>query len=582
LAAPITGISKFILDQLLAESVSADPDDGPIRKKLRLEDNGRYIDLVDKINGAEDGRDKLYVRDCMPDIIERITSYLETRESASRWLILGGSRGCGKSVVGSLVTILLAAKGHVVMYQHRGEIMIVLSDKVRQEPRMQLDELMQIRRIPMLPQGTGVWRLDKTVHERFYLDFIKQEFFIFVQDLGDDKSEVPSKDGKGRRLIVSSPNAKKLYKLARTNEYKLLIMPTWNLEEIQQLEAQAPEAVEARFRRVKGIPRWVTDQPKDETEDMQDKQIQNLPLDVLVEVIRCQSYVQVPAQVQKEKNSASSTDLIFRIEPKPDTDGTDCVVMVTSSYVHQKLAQRYVESTELEISALVAAVRGVPELSELRGKILEAAVHRAFTEGTSVMSDKMSIFKLGTTTSTRIVEDVATMKFVPQAVDFLKVTELTHFVAGAYYKPIRKNEKTIDSFAVVDEDFVKTYFPGDPALKEFGKREQKAKKRFIIFFQITVSPKHVVDGTALKSARDAVCEKLGLSKLPMIFVFVTTAGGISERQTVTRTGRDVTKRIAFEDQTMFGNQYALHLKGKFSDIASMCAGDAVLSEVDED
>jgi hypothetical protein len=518
----------------------------------------------------------------MPDMIEKIISYLETEESASRWLILGGSRGCGKSVVGSLVTILLAAKGHVVMYQHRGEIMIVLSDKIQQELRMRLDELMQIRGIPALPQGTGVWRLDIAVHGRFYLDFIKQEFCIFVQDLGDDETAIPSRDGDGRRLIVSSPNASKLHHLERTNQYKLLIMPTWKLEELRKLEAKAPEAVEERFRRIKGIPRWVTDQPMHVTESAQDTQIENLPLDVLVSVIRCKSYIRLPSQVQKEKNDGRATDLIFRIEPKPGMNGTECVVMVTSSYVYHKLAQRYVDSTSQELSALVANVQGVPELSEMRGKIFEAAVHRAFTEVASVMSDKMSISKLGTKTLTRVVDDVATMKFAPQAAEFLNVSELPSVVTGTYYKPIRRNEKTIDSFAVVDEDFVKRYFPGDPALKKYGKRVPKAKKRFIIFFQITVSAKHVVDGTVLKRTRDAVSGLLGLSKLPMIFVFVTTAGGISERQTVTRDGENVTKRIAFEDQEMFGNQYALHLKGSFSDIARTCAGDALLSDVNED
>jgi hypothetical protein len=585
LVAATKGVSKFILDQLLAEIVSAVPEDGPIRKKLKVDHDERFIELVGQMNGAQDGRDKLYVRDCMPDMIEKIMSYLETKESADRWLILGGSRGCGKSIVGSLVVILLAAKGHLVMYQHRGQIMIVFSEKVHPEARIRLDELMQRRGISALAPGTGVWALhgDIAVHGALYSDFKMEELFIFVQDLGDaDEAKIPPRDGNGRRLIVSSPNASKLHHLERTSQYTLLIMPTWKLEEIRKLEAKAPEAVEERFRRVKGIPRWVTDQPMNITENTQDRQIENLPLDVLVSVIRCKSYLSLPAQVQKAKNDASSTDLIFRIEPKSGTNGTDCVVRLTSNYVYQKLAQRYVESTSQELSALVAAVQGVPELSEMRGKIFEAAVHRAFTEGDSVMSDKMSISKLGTTTLTRVVEDVATMKFAPQAVEFLNVSELPSVATGTYYKPIRKNEKTIDSFTVVDEDFVKRYFPGDPALKEYRARDPKTRKQFIIFFQITVSAKHVVNGTVLKSTRDAVSGLLGLSKLPMIFVFVTTAGGISERQTVTRDGPNVTKRIAFENQEMFGNQYALHLKGKFSDIARMCTVDAVLSDVDED
>jgi hypothetical protein len=92
------GISKFILDQLLEETKQG-AEQGPITKKLRQTGESRYLELVGRMNGLENGRKELYVRDCMPEMIDRIVTYLETPESSFKWMVLGGNRGCGNSVL---------------------------------------------------------------------------------------------------------------------------------------------------------------------------------------------------------------------------------------------------------------------------------------------------------------------------------------------------------------------------------------------------------------------------------------------------------------------------------------------------
>jgi hypothetical protein len=180
----------------------------------------------------------------------------------------------------------------------------------------------------------------------------------------------------------------------------------------------------------------------------------------------------------------------------------------------------------------------------------------------------MSIFVLDQAKEPRLPRvNVPTMKF-DSARQFIKIAG-TPLGKCVYFHAKRQTEDTIDSFAIVDEAFVREHFPNDPVLKENFGRGFKGEKLFIVFFQITIAKQHVVDGSVLRKLQKEACDALGLPKLPMIFVFISWPGGITKRQNVTRL--DGSKRIPFEDQDQFGPQYVLQLRGKFDEIAALLA-----------
>ena len=111
---------------------------------------------------------------------------------------------------------------------------------------------------------------------------------------------------------------------------------------------------------------------------------------------------------------------------------------------------------------------------------------------------------------------------------FLDVNSLPTVKPGIYYIPKKKNQPTIDSFIIVHRDFVKKNFPNEAA--------RSNAEYFILFFQVTISRDHVVDGDELNKVKNAAKDKiqivkgetqqLGVPVLPMIFLFVTEPGGI--------------------------------------------------------
>ncbi len=84
------------------------PEGNTISKRMKRDSTDRIGNLAEALGGFEGGRTKIYGRDCMIDIVEGILNYFKGQ--ALKWLILGGTRGCGKSVVGSVVALLLSAQ----------------------------------------------------------------------------------------------------------------------------------------------------------------------------------------------------------------------------------------------------------------------------------------------------------------------------------------------------------------------------------------------------------------------------------------------------------------------------------------
>lgn len=574
----IPGIERFMAHLLKQETEAiAKRSDESIRKRFQPDNIARFVDLDDELEGVFGSRRRILVRDTMRSIVERIISFLEGTSDPDRhqrWILLGGSRGCGKSVVGCLATILLASKGHVVLYEHRGIRMLLLSENVSSEARSFLDKMITPCGIPPISKNQHVCVLGKnSAHLSFFDKFMCVPDFIYVQDLGDHHDvSIPPHNGNGKRLIVSSPNALKLKPIQRNLSAKILIMKSWTLDEILEIKAVVPDLVQSRFRRVGGIPRWVTDKTRDETEAAQNRQIESLSLDTLIAVFNIKSYLELPSQVDKSQFN-KSTDLIFRIEPISESDDSDFKVVLSSNYVMMRLAKRFIAEKENMILQFVSAIHKTDGLSEFRGRVLEAIVHRSMDKNKATnFFSTMSLLQLNKDPSPTVLhEDVPTMQFDSLS-EFENISDLKkeQLRAGTYFYAKRKNEKTIDSFAIVDRPFVKTYFPSHPGL-------EKEVELFILFMQITVSNSHVVDGSVLRARQNEASAVLEVTELPMIFVFFSWRGGIVKEQAITRTDKK-----AFMEKDQFGPQYLIRLRGQFDEIAEMLVKNNVAEKKEDD
>ena len=176
--------------------------------------------------------------------------------------------------------------------------------------------------------------------------------------------------------------------------------------------------------------------------------------------------------------------------------------------------------------------------------MIEGLVHRAFVQGGAAMT--LCLLHKRLPRKKKIEEPTLLasglqFKFTSREF-FLDVNSLPTVKPGIYYIPKKKNQPTIDSFIIVHRDFVTKNFPNEAS--------RSKAEYFILFFQVTISRDHVVDGDELNKVKNAAKDKiqivkgetqqLGVPELPMIFLFVTEPGGI-------KTWQGLTKLVANEE-----------------------------------
>jgi len=356
----------------------------------------------------------------------------------------------------------------------------------------------------------------------------------------------------------------------RLPRVKTIVIPTWREDEIQRLKAAVPaNVVHDRFQRMRGLPRWVCDAPAGYSEDRQETQIQNFSFASLKALMQSKSYDQLPKQFDKADPS-KSTDVIIRLEPQPDDD-SKVKTMVTSDYVEVELAYRFVDSVDFDVQVFVSATLPYTTLAHFRGYSVEAYAHRSLTRANDL---KMTLRQLSA--QGKPVENQAmslpkpALKF-PQLRVYTDLKDEISIVTGAYNRPKRKNEPTVDSWAVVKRELVQEHFGGDAQL------EDESVKFFAVFFQITVAESHIVDGTVLKRIIAWIKSKLQVQKLGVVFVFVTTDNGIRKMQTVSMKVNSKTRK-PFKNQDQFGCQYAIQLRGPFENLAKAFQDERIAME----
>jgi hypothetical protein len=257
-------------------------------------------------------------------------------------------------------------------------------------------------------------------------------------------------------------------------------------------------------------------------------------------------------------NDGKSTDLVIRLEPRSN-DASNVTAIITSNYVELELATRFTEAEQFDVHGFLSATEVSPTLAHFRGYVLEAYAHRSLTTEPNLKMKVQLLSLMGQKVQAPLGELQPALRIskihVYQDLKFESNVEV-----DVYNRPKKKNEATIDSWAVVRRAFVQEHFPNDPRLQD------ASIEFFIVFFQITLSESHVVDGTILKRFIAFSKTKLGVKDLPVVFVFVTYYKGIRTMQNVTRPDKN-RRRKAFDNQAQFGCQYAIRIQEKFQYLA---------------
>ena len=310
--------------------------------------------------------------------------------------------------------------------------------------------------------------------------------------------------------------SKRLKHILRLPECHFMVIPTWTEDEIMKIEAKVERTiVKSRFKRMRGVPGWLCDEPEGVSEWRQEQQIRNLSFESLAKFVTQTALGSASSQGDRT-NNGQSTDLILRIEPVPDdTTRGEIRTVITSEYVERSLAARFLEARGFHVHDLIAATLPCSSLAHFRGYALEEHAHWSFSNG---RNSTMCVKRLSVFDGRPVNESYSSpriMQGFKQAQKYVRIGE-GDVIVNEYRRPEAKDEPTLDSWAVVDRDYVAFHFPEEPSLSKF------AHKYWLICFQMTISEEHVVDGTVLNRLVKWLKTKFPEEpEFPIVFVFVT-------------------------------------------------------------
>ena len=277
---------------------------------------------------------------------------------------------------GELVVLELVLLGKLVVYEHlQSRLLIVGPGGV---PPALADAFSAYTVDPPTKQGI----YDLGPHYHMSQGLIDQENVYFVQDLGDTPKTTTVKSGKGKWLVISSPNADKLRYLRSNSNMQRVVMPLWSLEELEAARGTVFQGlpptvfagytaaeVEDRFETYGGVPRWVLDRPRPNTgavrssEDELAGALVGVTLEELRGMFAAASYLELPHQ--------KITSILIHVVPA-DVEGGALEnnpprCQFASERVRRLLVEELLNAERFGSAVFMNMVREIPELGGYRG-----------------------------------------------------------------------------------------------------------------------------------------------------------------------------------------------------------------------
>lgn len=516
------------------------------RTSPRLHESESTIEFYQQhhLFGDKKSPSRVLIRSCYQELA------LETKHllfHGNTDVFIAGTRGIGKSAFGMLMALDLADEGFAVLYEHKGEYFLLLGRALK-------DRLLEVVNRSLASSGfdsvssPGLFCFPASARDVF--DALSRlDAMVHVQDLGDNELARVQRSGTSKKLILSSPNNKQLEKLNNNTSVKLKYMPLWSWDELELARGHCfPHIPNAdalrRFNRYGGVPRTVLEFSDQRNEEILYNQIRAMSTAELINIMTKASYFDLPSQ--------SNTNMLVHVLPDPKY-GFRCEF--ASEEIGRLLAETFVVEDEFSFEGFVVKASAMPQFAGWRGYMLEALAHRVLSGHEPI---DVGLFLLSSTIPVAVFSKPQPL-FFSESFLFRTVDDIQILKPDVYYMPIRKNEKTIDAFALATPAFLKKHF-----------NVVSTDKFTLVFFQVTVSEHHVADGTTLNHHRDWMKKTLGVASLSTMLVFVTSkTKGIIHAQQVTRINDDPKikrKRVAFVDQKQFGPQFVMHIGSKFEQV----------------
>ena len=553
-------------------------------KRLRISPNHRILDIGYALFGGEASPTSLYYREVYRKLAPLVLEKLNFRSGAQ--VLIAGTRGCGKSAFGVVILMQLLQDNETVLYSTRSRRFLIIPEKPKKSHLESLAICFRELYYDTSQIKPGINEF-KATGDIDLFQLLTDKDLYHILDLEEDSKSIIPMSNVGRTLIISSPNSDRLGILHSATTMLKLYLPTWTKDEVCEaneliFKLDKNDLMDS-FCYLGGVARILFEKKtlNDRLRELH-TQIGNLTLSNMQEIFRSSAYENLP--------NSKSTYLLIHVNPRKnhiskEIDFDDWETKFATEYVSQSLTERFLQDNHFQAQNIIAQVSYIPQCASWRGHMIECFAHHSLTNKRNefIPASNWCELKQNAKTPNIVLNTCRGIPFTTS--EFFTNLKFISFKPHVYYRPRSKNFKTADSFVIVDRATFEKWFPGVlPVLSP--NQAMEVEEFYLVVFQVTVSPQHIVDGPQLNLIYHTIVNSgIRLSRIRFL-VFLTSENGITTYQAVTYLGRKAeeeeeeeeemvvagnqlkktTKRVKYQDQKQFGIQFALYMDSIYETI----------------
>lgn len=509
--------------------------------------------IIDLFGASLRGKSRL------PNSVYRRTCYDQARQSIAasdeRFIFVVGTRGIGKSVFGMLLGMDLVADGSIVAYEDAGKKMLLVPEVPKVDClRAVNDTLHEYGFENVNNKQAGVYLFVSDGERQVWEMLMTRAEMVHIQDLGDDSGQTVFRDGDARRIVITSPNNNQLKgSHSDSQTSKMITIPMWSLEELNIANEQvfsspgvrkfdlSKQDMSERYLKFGGVARHLLQLSSSDLSDKFEGQIAALTFDQLKLVFNAAGFENIPRQ--------KDTDLLIHLVPRKDETmlGNGFRVTFATDYVKGRLCDKLIKEWKFELLGFTSAVQQVPMLGQLTGFLLESFAHANLSNPRQKMTiSSLPVLKKGAVWQELKLKETTVVRFFDEM-----LTDLHAVKVGEYYQPVKKVNEAFDSFMMLDHSIAgkkvvsSSVPPSSETLSSSSTTKTATIDMYLVFFQMTVSDSHPVNGAAIKRVVDKVKDLQRTWNIHTELVFISTPTGIrTPQKLISSSGAEYTSESA--------------------------------------